>query len=382
MTSTTSREDQLRESKNPLYNDRALKLGTFSTNLSGGCSMSTIDGVLEATWDQTTELARMGDEMEFEALVPVGRWRGFGGATDFNGAGFECFTWAAGQAAQTEKAGIFVTSHVPTIHPIMAAKQLTTIDHIADGRVALNVVTGWNAPEIEMFGAPLLPHDERYAVAQEWIDILRAVWTSDEPYSFEGKYYQVKDALLRPKPVQQPYPALMNAGSSPAGRHFGARNCDVVFISVDIGQRTPEGMADKIAQFKQLARDEYQREIQVWVNAYIVEGDTEKDAQDYLDYYANTRGDWEAATNLVTGMIGTGNSESYAKETMDQMKFHFIAGWGGYPIVGSQAQVVDQLTGLSKTGLDGVLLSFPRYIEDMRKFQQSTYPLLVEAGLR
>jgi alkanesulfonate monooxygenase SsuD/methylene tetrahydromethanopterin reductase-like flavin-dependent oxidoreductase (luciferase family) len=67
---------------------------------------------------------------------------------------------------------------------------------------------------------------------------------------------------------------------------------------------------------------------------------------------------------------------------MDQMKFHFIAGWGGYPIVGSQAQVVDSLVALSKTGLDGVLLSWPRYIEDMRRFQQSTYPLLVEAGLR
>jgi alkanesulfonate monooxygenase SsuD/methylene tetrahydromethanopterin reductase-like flavin-dependent oxidoreductase (luciferase family) len=380
MATPSTREEQLRVSKNPLYNDRALRLGTFSTNLSGGCSMSDIDGVLEATWDQTTELARMGDEMEFEALVPVGRWRGFGGATNFNGAGFECFTWAAGQAAQTEKAGIFVTSHVPTIHPVMAAKQMTTIDHIANGRASLNVVTGWNAPEIEMFGAPLLPHDERYAVAQEWIDILRALWTQDDPYSFEGKYYQVKDAILRPKPVQQPYPALMNAGSSSAGRHFGARNCDVVFVSVDVGQRTPEGMADKVAQFKRLAREEYGRDIQVWVNAYIVEGDTEADAQAYLDYYANTRGDWEAATNLVNNMIGS--SESYAKETMDQMKFHFIAGWGGYPIVGSQAQVVDSLVALSKTGLDGVLLSWPRYIEDMRRFQQSTYPLLVEAGLR
>jgi alkanesulfonate monooxygenase SsuD/methylene tetrahydromethanopterin reductase-like flavin-dependent oxidoreductase (luciferase family) len=380
MATTITREEQLRARKHPLYNDRALKLGTFSTNLSGGCSMSTIDGVLEATWEQTTALARMGEEMEFEALVPVGRWRGFGGATNFNGAGFECFTWAAGQAAQTEKAGIFVTSHVPTIHPVMAAKQMTTIDHIAGGRVALNVVTGWNAPEIEMFGAPLLPHDERYDVAQEWIDIVRALWTRDDPFSFEGKYFQIKDAILRPRPVQQPYPALMNAGSSPAGRHFGARNCDVVFVSVDIGQRTPEGMAEKVAQFKRLAREEYDRDIQVWANAYIVEGDTEADANAYLDYYANTHGDWEAAENLVNGLLG--GSASYAPETMAQMKFHFIAGWGGYPIVGTQAQVVDSLVALSDTGLDGVLLSWPRYIEDMRRFQENTYPLLVEAGLR
>ena len=380
MALTITREEQLRERKHPLYNDRALKLGTFSTNLSGGCSMSTIDGVLEATWDQTTALARMGEEMEFEALVPVGRWRGFGGATNFNGAGFECFTWAAGQAAQTEKAGVFVTSHVPTIHPVMAAKQISTIDHISSGRVALNVVTGWNAAEIEMFGAPLLPHDERYAVAQEWIDIVRALWTRDDPFSFEGKYYHVKDAILRPKPVQQPYPALMNAGSSAAGRNFGARNCDVVFISSDIGQKTPEGMSEKVAQFKRLAREEYGRDIQVWVNAYIVEGDTEADANAFLDYYANQHGDWEAATNLVDGLMG--GSASYDPQTMEQMKLHFIAGWGGYPIVGTQAQVVDSLIALSATGLDGVLLSWPRYIEGMREFRDVTYPLLKQAGLR
>jgi dimethylsulfone monooxygenase len=380
MANIVTREKQLREVKHPLYNDRALKLGTFSTNLSGGCSMSTIDGVLGATWEQTTALARMGEQMEFEALVPVGRWRGFGGETNFNGAGFECFTWAAGQSAQTEKAGIFVTSHVPTVHPVMAAKQISTIDHISGGRVALNVVTGWNAAEIEMFGAPLLPHDERYAVAQEWIDIVRALWTRDDPFTFEGKYYQVKDAILRPKPLQQPHPALMNAGSSTAGRNFGARNCDVVFISSDIGQKTPEGMAEKVAQFKRLAREEYGRDIQVWVNAYIVEGDTEADANAFLDYYANQHGDWEAATNLVNGLLG--GSASYDPKTMDEMKLHFIAGWGGYPIVGTQAQVVDSLIALSNTGLDGVLLSWPRYVEDMRRFQENTYPLLVEAGLR
>jgi hypothetical protein len=85
---TALRVQQLREQSNPLFSDRKLKLGSFSTNLSGGAAMSTIDGTLEATWDNTLELARMADEMQFEAIVPVGRWKGFGGATDFNGRGF------------------------------------------------------------------------------------------------------------------------------------------------------------------------------------------------------------------------------------------------------------------------------------------------------
>lgn len=380
MTMQLSRADQLREANHPVFNDRGLKLGTFSTNLSGGCAISTVDGVLEADWGSTLSLARMGDEMEFEALVPVGRWRGFGGETDFNGAGFEAFTWAAGVAGATKDAGIFVTSHVPTIHPVLAAKQATTIDHISGGRFALNIVTGWNAPEIEMFGAPLLPHDERYDVAQEWVDIIRELWTRDDPFTVEGKYFQVKDAILKPQPIQRPHPVLMNAGGSAAGRNFGAKNCDVVFVSSDLGQQTPENLRTKVAEFKRYAREEYGREIQVWTNAYVVQGDTEAEARSFLDYYVNTKGDWTAAQNLVSGMIG--NTASFAEETLQEMKFHFIAGWAGYPLVGTKEQVVDKLDALSKTGLDGVLLSWPRYVEDMQRFQTETYPLLVEAGLR
>ena len=153
---------QRRGGSNPLYGDRKLKLGTFGTNLDRGCSISTIDGVLEIDWPNTLTLAKIADEMEFEALVPVGRWKGFGGVTNFNGPGFECFSWAAGIGASTRHSAVFSTSHVLTVHPIMAAKQATTIDHITGGRFALNVVTGWHRPEMEMFGAPLLDHDDRY----------------------------------------------------------------------------------------------------------------------------------------------------------------------------------------------------------------------------
>jgi len=242
------------------------------------------------------------------------------------------------------------------------------------------MVTGWYAPEIEMFGTKLLPHDERYEVAQEWFDIVRQAWTADEPFSYGGKYYNVENALLKPKPIQQPYPLVMNAGGSPKGREFGARNCDVVFINADLGQHTPGALAKKVASFKQLAFEQYGREIQVWTNAYVVEADTEADAQKFLDYYVNELGDWEAAENLVS-IMGL-NAMSNDPATLQDMKFHFIAGWGGFPIVGTKEHTVDTLDALTKAGLDGVLLSFPRYIEDMGRFQEQTYPLLVEAGLR
>lgn len=369
---------QLREASNPLFNDRRLRLGTFSTNLSGGCAISSIDGALEATWDNTLELARMADEMEFEALVPVGRWKGFGGVTDFNGQGFETFSWAAGIAAETKYSGIFATSHVPTVHPIMVAKQATTIDHISRGRFSLNVVTGWYRPEIEMFGAPQMSHDDRYDCAAEWLEIIKRLWTEDGEVDFEGRYYRVRGAVLAPKPLQQPHPVVMNAGGSEKGRHYAAKYCDVAFVILEAHDFNY--LKSRVDQYRALAREQYGRELLVWTYAYVVQGETEKEAKAYFDEYVHQKGDLAAVDNLVETM-GM-NAQTLPPAALQAIKIHFMAGWGGFPLIGTREQVVDGLAMLAKAGFDGVLLSWPRYIADMHDFQRRTYPLLVQAGLR
>ena len=372
------RAEELRRHMNPLYGPRKLKLGTFSTNLSGGCAISTIDGTLQADWPSTLDLARMADEMAFEALVPVGRWKGFGGVTNFNSAGFESFTWAAAIGASTRNSTVFATSHIPTIHPILAAKQAMTIDHVTQGRFALNIVTGWFKPEIEMFGAPQMDHDTRYDCAVEWLDIIKRLWTEEREFDFDGRFYQIKKGWLQPKPVQKPYPVVMNAGGSEKGRHYAAKYCDVAFVV--FASHDLEAAKAQIASYRELARREYGRELQVWSYCYVVQRETEKEARDFLDYYVTQKGDWEAATNLVDTM-GI-NAETFPPGVLQEMKKHFIAGWGGYPLVGTKEQIVDGLAQLSRIGLDGTLLSWPRYIEEMRQFQRSTMPLIIEAGLR
>jgi alkanesulfonate monooxygenase SsuD/methylene tetrahydromethanopterin reductase-like flavin-dependent oxidoreductase (luciferase family) len=267
---------------------------------------------------------------------------------------------------------------VPTIHPILAAKQGMTVDHISGGRFALNVVTGWHKPEIEMFGAPLLEHDQRYALAAEWLQIIKRLWTEDEPFDFEGSYYKVEGAVCRPHPLQRPHPVIMNAGGSEAGRHFAAKECDVAFVIPDA--HDADSMRARVDHYRRLAREEYGREIQVWSYAYVVQGDTEQDARDYLRHYVDELGDWEAADNLV-GTMGM-NAQTLPAEVLQDMKRHFIAGWGGYPVIGTAEQVVEQLGVISRAGFDGCLLSWPRYIEDMRRFQEETYPMLMQAGLR
>jgi FMNH2-dependent dimethyl sulfone monooxygenase len=373
-----TRPDQLREAKNPLFNNRKLKLGTFCSNLSGGCAISDIEGTLEANWPSTLELARMGDAMEFEALVPVGRWKGFGGRTNFNGAGFESFSWASAIGASTKNPAIFATSHVPTIHPVMAAKQGTTIDHVTGGRFTLNVVTGWYKPEIEMFGEAQMEHDTRYDRAIEWLEIIKLLWTREDEFDYEGKFYKISKGWLQPKPIQKPYPVVMNAGGSEKGRHYAAKYCDVAFIVMQSHEL--DDMRAHVSRYRDFAREEYGREIQVWTNAYVVQGDTEADAQKFLNYYVHEHGDWDAVENLVT-TLGI-NAQTMPPEVAHGLKAHFIAGWAGYPIVGTKEKVVDELAKLSSAGFDGVILSWAKYVEQMREFKEVTYPLVVQAGLR
>ena len=369
-----------RKATNPALSTRRLKLGTFQTNLDSGCVMSDLDGRLDITWPNTVALAKLADEMEFEALVPVARWQGWGGKTNPQGPGFETYTWAAGISASTQKAGVVSTSHITINHPIIAAKQSAAIDHISDGRFILNIVTGWVQPEIEMFGQPMLGHEDRYACAEEWITIIKRLWTEDESFYHEGRFFKIKKGYLAPKPVQSPYPAIMNAGASDLGKHYAARHCDLVFTVIRTGGL--EDCTAHVQAYHKLAREQYGRDIKVWTLVNIVQGETEKEARDFYNYYVHQQGDWEAARNMVNIFSLETNKRNVPPERMKPLQEAFIQGWGGLPVVGTREQVVDTLATLSKAGLDGLLVAFPRYEEGLRDFRDKTYPLLKQAGLR
>ena len=371
---------QDRHKTNPAFSTRRLKLGTFQTNLDSGCVMSDLDGRLDITWPNTVALAKLADEMEFEAMVPVARWQGWGGKTNPQGPGFEAYTWAAGIAASTAKAGVISTSHITINHPIIAAKQSAAIDHISNGRFTLNIVTGWVQPEIEMFNQPMLSHEDRYACAEEWLAIVKRLWTEDGSFDHDGRFYKIVKGYLEPKPIQHPYPAIMNAGASERGRHFAAKHCDLVYTVIRTGGL--EECRAHVQAYHRLARENYNREIKVWTLVNVVLGETEKEARDFYNYYVHQRGDWEAAKYMVETFSLEVNQRNVPPERIKPLQEAFIQGWGGLPVVGTKEQVVDTLITLSRAGLDGLLVACPRYIEGLREFRDTLYPLLKQAGLR
>jgi dimethylsulfone monooxygenase len=363
-----------RRKTNPMFNDQKMKLGLFGTNCSHGLTMTHAPTTYKVTWEHTKEIAQRADELGFEALVPIARWRGFGGTTNFNGNCYETYTWAAGLAEATNNIAIFATSHLPTVHPIVAAKAAVTIDHISGGRFGLNLVMGWFSPEMDMFHGAQREHDQRYAFGQQWLDLVQKLWSEPDSFDFEGDFFSGENLEAYPKPHQAPRPVLINAGNSPSGVEFSARNVDINFASLD----TLENMAQYTKNIRHKAREEYGRDISTMTYGLVVARDTETEAKQAFQSVIDN-GDWEAAGNVmkVAGM----ESQSF-NEQIKAFQERFIAGWAGYPVVGSPEQVVEELGRLNEAGMDGMIMGFLDYNEEMKYFGERILPLMKEAGLR
>jgi alkanesulfonate monooxygenase SsuD/methylene tetrahydromethanopterin reductase-like flavin-dependent oxidoreductase (luciferase family) len=369
MTVVTRARETPRAPTNPLFNDNRMKLGTFCTNCSNGTVASTAEGTLQLTWENTKALAQGADRAGFEALVPVGRWKGFGGLTDFNGDSFEVYTWAAGLAEATSYSCVLATAHVPVVPPIMAGKQGTTIDHISAGRFALNIVCGSFEREFAMFGPGVLrPHDEGYAYAEEWLEILKKLWTEDDEFDYQGRYFDIRGAISKPKPVQKPFPPIMSANSSEVGVRFAARHADMSFIGLRSSERSE--WKTTIDRHKNLAREAYGRELQVWVHGTVICRPTEREAVDYYRYVAIEKGDH----------AGDPTGRRLPPPTRDSPKR--IPGWGGHPLIGTAEQIVDQLEELSRVGISGCLLSWVNNEREQPQWIAEVLPLVEQAGLR
>src|SRR5712691_512024 len=248
-----------------LVHGNALRLGLFGANCSSGRTYATLAERWDASWENNVRLAQLADEVGIECMIPIARWKGYGGESNPNGSSFESIAWACGLLAVTRRINVFCTVHVPLHHPLVAAKQMATADHIGQGRLGVNIVCGWNEDEFQMFGVTQHEHDERYAQGEEWWSIVKRIWTGEVPFDYTGTHYQLRGVEGSPRPYGAHAPLMMNAGSSPAGRQFAIRHSDMHFDGV----HTPEASIERIAETKRLAR-ERGRDIQVWTPVGIV----------------------------------------------------------------------------------------------------------------
>ena len=218
----------------PMRGPNRLKLGVFSANADGGLTLTRVPERWRAEWTDVVAVAQMADRAGLEFFLPIARWRGFGGVTNSREWSFETLTEAAALAGVTERIALFATVHVPMVHPVFAAKALTTIDHASRGRAGLNIVCGWNPEEFGCFGLEMI--EDRYGQGLEWFEIMSRIYSEPAPFDFKGRYYDLHGVSGKPLPVQRPRPLTLNAAFSPPGRDFAARAADCLFTTfVEIG---------------------------------------------------------------------------------------------------------------------------------------------------
>ena len=221
-----------------MYNANALKLGLFGANCSSGRSATKVPERWSASWEDCLALAKMGDAAGIDFMLPIGRWKGYGGDTDLHGeiAGDHHLGdrparrhRPASPASAPSTRRCFIRSSPPS--------RCVTADHIGEGRFGLNIVAGWNEGEFEMFGVQQREHEARYAYAQEWVDAIKMAWAEGDDVSFDGEHIKLKKIRAKPKPYGGTRPLIMNAGSSGAGQAFALRNCDAFFTATSTSRQ-------------------------------------------------------------------------------------------------------------------------------------------------
>ncbi len=363
-----------------MYNDNALKIGLFGANCSSGRSATLAPERWLATWPDCLRLAQMADAAGVDFLLPVARWKGYGGESNFHGTTLETVTWATALLAATTRITVFGTVHAPLFHPLIAAKEFVTADHVGQGRFGLNLVCGWNEGEFEMFGVKQRDHETRYEYAQEWIEAVKAAWSNERAFDFHGKYLTLNGVRMDPKPFGDARPLIMNAGASAVGEAFALRNCDAFFTATASSRYSIGENAKRVEEVKASARA-IGREIDVYTVGQVVCRPTKAQAQDYYRHALIDQADWEAVERMLA--LKNITRETVSAEEFESKRTYFAGhAIGGYPFVGSPDDIARELADLSRAGVRGIAVSFVNYLDEFPYFRDEVLPRLEELGVR
>ncbi|MGE0748000.1 MAG: LLM class flavin-dependent oxidoreductase [Rhodospirillales bacterium] len=281
-----------------------------------------------------------------------------------NGEGrdqLDAWTAASALAALTDRIEIIAAVKPGLRAPGVVAKMGAAIDRIASGRFAVNLVSAWWLPEYEMLGAESLAHDDRYDRAEEYLAVIRGLWTTDR-FDYAGRYYKVAGATIAPKPVQRPHPPIYVGGESERGRTLGARIADIFLVN----GRPPDEMAAIVADMRGRAAA-LGRSLRFGTTGFVVCRETEAAALAELERLASLRRMMIAGADpavemfkrapLETGIVGTNG------------------GWRS-GLVGTPQQIADRLRAFEAQGVETFLLQFHPLVPEMERFAAEVMPLL------
>jgi pyrimidine oxygenase len=297
------------------------------------------------------------------------KYRGFGGPTEHWDYVLESFEVMAALAEATDRIRLYGSVALPTVHPAITARRGATIDHIAQGRFGINLVSGWQKEEYAQMG--LWPGDvhyqRRYQYAREYVDILKLLW-SQHDVDYEGEFFHLHDCRILPHP-EHPLP-LVCAGVSDVGMRFTAQHADYAFVGGNISGDAVSAANRKLQQYAA----ETGRDVGAYVLYTLVLAETEAEARAKSDYWVEHADREALATMMGQAALDTAGGTAAALQA--------VAYIGITPLIASYAQcaaILDRIGAVP--GIKGTMLIFPECLAGLQAFGERVLPLMRTAKL-
>ncbi|MFZ4285031.1 LLM class flavin-dependent oxidoreductase [Variovorax sp. HJSM1_2] len=160
----------------------------------------------------------------------------------FHSTSPESILVAAHAASVTQRLGFMVAHRPGFTQPTLAARQLATLDVITGGRSAVHIITGGNEVEMRQDGS-FIDKEERYARSDEYLQVLRKVWTSTQPFDHQGRFYRYEQAFSHVRSPQAPHIPVYFGGSSDAAIEVAGRHADVYALWGETHEQVRETVA-------------------------------------------------------------------------------------------------------------------------------------------
>ncbi|MFL6141803.1 MAG: LLM class flavin-dependent oxidoreductase [Labedaea sp.] len=331
----------------------------------------------EADIDYLAQIARAAEQLGFEGvLTPTGTWCE------------DAWLTTAALIRETSRLKFLVAFRPGVISPTLAAQMAGTYQRISRGRLLLNIVTGGDAVEQQRFG-DYHDHDARYARTDEFLTIVRGVW-SGTPFSFTGEHLRVDGATLLAAP--NPVPRVYFGGSSPAALPVAARHADVYLTWGE----PPEQVAKKIAKVRALG-ERAGRTVRFGIRLHTLSRDTSAEAWaearkllDSLEPEQVRRAQQQLAASESVGqqrMVALHNGA--AERGVRGLEIYpnlwagigLVRGGAGTALVGSHEEVASLIEEYHSLGIDEFILSGYPHLEEAYWFAEGVRPYLEQRSL-
>lgn len=344
-----------------------IKFAYWVPNVSGGLVISDIEQRTSWTPDYNRRLAQIAEAAGFDyALSQIRFTAGYGADNQHESVAF-----SHDLLAHTTRLKVIAAILPGPWNPAVVAKQIATISHLTDARIAVNIVSGWFRGEFSAIGELWLDHDERYRRSEEFIRALKGIWTQDD-FTFRGDFYRFVHYTMKPKPLQ-PLPEIFQGGSSRAARDMAARVSDWYFTNGN----TAEGLRAQADDIRAKTA-ETGNPVKIGINAFAVVRETEAEARAVVDEIV-ARANPEAVRGFAHEVKNAGQASpegegNWAKSTLADL-VQYNDGFRSN-LIGTPAQVAERILALKDAGADLVLLGFLHFQEEVEYFGRHVIPLV------